>query len=370
MASKPRKKGSKWEFVVKRAGLLEKPLYLLFDTVEEGETYCANLERLLDKGIVPTEVQPREVVVTLGGIVRQYIVNAHPSQKDRDILGKVLTDKGDTKMLAVDVDWVDHWITEMKRADKLAPGTIRGKVGAVARACDWAIRKKLIVLPDQPFRTLPEGYAGYTSLDAALAGVVRKDIERDRRLEGDEEKRIRAVITAGVLPRKQRPRLIEDPASFLVDFDLALETGMRLRERYTIEAKQIRLDLRTIHLDRTKNGDSREVPLSSVALRVVREQMERREGESYLFPWYKGDDSVYGMKMMSNYLSKFYAEIFDAAGCSDLREHDLRHEATSRFFERTSLSVESVMKLTGHRTHKMVMRYLKLRGSSLADQLW
>lgn len=370
MASKPRKKGVKWEFTVKRAGVLEKPLYLTFDTIEEGETYCANLERLLDRGIIPQEVQPREVVQTMGSVIRQYMIEAHPSQKDREILGKVIADKGGTKMLAVNVDWVDGWISEMKREDRLAPGTIRSKIGAVARACDWAVRKKIVTLPDQPFRTLPQGYAGYTSLDAALAGVARKDIERDRRLEDGEEARIRKVIAAGVLPRKQRPRPIEDPSSFLADFDLALETGMRLRERYTIEMSQVRIPLRTIHLDKTKNGDSREVPLSSVAIRVVREQMERREGETYLFPWYKGDDSHYGLKLMSNYLSKFYADIFEAAGCLDLREHDLRHEATSRFFERTTLPAEAIMKITGHRTHKMIMRYLRLRGSALAAQLW
>jgi hypothetical protein len=28
------------------------------------------------------------------------------------------------------------------------------------------------------------------------------------------------------------------------------------------------------------------------------------------------------------------------------------------------------MKITGHRTHKMVMRYLRLRGSALAAHLW
>lgn len=370
MASKPRKKGDKWEFVVKRAGVLEKPLYLSFDTIDEGETYCANLERLLARGIVPAEARPKEVVPTIGGIVRKYLVEAHPSQKDREILGKVIADLGVTKMLAVDVAWVDAWISRMKREDKLAPATIRAKIGALARACDWAVRKKLIALPDQPFRTLPEGYASYTDLDANLAGGGRRDVERDRRLEGDEEARIRTVVTAGVLPRKQRPRRIADPLALLADFDLALETGMRLRERYTIEMSQIRLDLRTIHLSKTKNGDSREVPLSSVALRVVREQMARRAGEGYLLPWYSGGGSAYDLKMMSNYLSKYYSDIFAAAGCPDLREHDLRHEAVSRFFERTKLPAEAVMKITGHRTHKMIMRYLKLRGSNLADQLW
>lgn len=369
MASK-RKKGARWEFVIKRAGLLEKPVYLTFDTEEEGDTFCRNVEKLLDQGIIPNDIRPESRPSTLGSVIRGYLTEAHPSLKDQEVLNTVLAAKGATPVLKIDAAWVDGWIAEMKQADKLAPATIRAKIGATARACDWAIRRKMIALPDHPFRTLPDGYATYNTKDAAVAGARREDIERDRRLDGEEEKRIREVISAGVLARKQRPRVIEDAAALMVDFDLAIETGMRMRERYTLACDQVDLRGRQIVLDRTKNGDSREVPLSSVALRVVGEQLERRKGEQWLWPWFDGDFRPYQLKIRSNWLSKLYADIFDAAGCPDLREHDLRHEATSRFFERTQLPAEAIMKITGHKTHKMVMRYLRLRGSSLAAHLW
>lgn len=369
MASK-RRKGARWEFVIKRAGLLEKPVYLTFDIEDEGDTFCANVEKLLDQGIVPGDIRPESRPATLGSVIRAYLTEAHPSGKDLEVLSTVLGAKGATAVLRIDAAWVDAWIAEMKQSERLAPATIRAKIGATARACDWAIRRKLIALPDHPFRTLPDGYATYSARDAAIAGEARRDVERDRRLEGDEEARIRAVIAAGVLPRKQRPRVIEHAAELLADFDLALETGMRMRERYTLACDQVDLRGRQVLLDRTKNGDSREVPLSSVALRVLGEQLARRQGEQWLWPWFDGDFRAYQLKMRSNWLSKLYADIFAAAGCPDLREHDLRHEATSRFFERTTLPAEAVMKITGHRTHKMVMRYLRLRGSSLAAHLW
>ena len=75
-------------------------------------------------------------------------------------------------------------------------------------------------------------------------------------------------------------------------------------------------------------------------------------------------------KATSNYLSKLFADVFEAAGCPDLHFHDLRHEATSRLFERTNLAAEKIMKITGHRDHRMFMRYLKLRESDLAKDLW
>ena len=54
-----------------------------------------------------------------------------------------------------------------------------------------------------------------------------------------------------------------------VFFILALETAMRMRECYTLHLHQLNLQKRTIHLDRSTNGDSRQVPLSSVARKML-----------------------------------------------------------------------------------------------------
>lgn len=42
-------------------------------------------------------------------------------------------------------------------------------------------------------------------------------------------------------------------------FCTALESAMRMRERYTLDLSQIDLSQRTIYLDRSKNGDQRQV---------------------------------------------------------------------------------------------------------------
>ena len=86
-----------------------------------------------------------------------------------------------------------------------------------------------------------------------------------------------------------------------------------------------------------------------------------------LFPWWvDGKDK----KRVTSDVSKLYSRIFEAAGCDDLHFHDLRHEATSRMFERTNLRGEEIMRITGHRSHAMVMRYMNLRASELAASLW
>ncbi|MGS0893435.1 hypothetical protein ACVBGC_12960 [Burkholderia stagnalis] len=48
----------------------------------------------------------------------------------------------------------------------------------------------------------------------------------------------------------------------------------------------------------------------------------------------------------------------------------MRHEATSRLYERTTLSDIQIAKITGHTDPKVLMRYANLRGSDLAARLW
>jgi len=374
MAGK-RQRPNGWEYVIKRAGLLDKPIYLTFADEKEGDAFVAKVEKLLDKGIVPTELQVPSRIVTITDLVREYERDAHPKQKDRDALGTIIKSKGTARLTSIDAGWVDDWISEMKRIDKLAPATIRAKVGALARCTDWGMRKGHVLLPDHPLRTLPDGYAQYTKTDEAIAGKSRVDVERDRRLEPGEFEKVSAVIVAGVLPRKQRPLALDDPKALWCMFVLAVESAMRMREMYTLTLDQVDLAKRTAFLDKTKNGDKRQVPLSSVAMATLTAYLELRvaagaKGRDVLFPWWDGDINPKKLHKTTDYLSKLYVGIFEAAGCENLTFHDLRHEATSRLFEKTTLSETQIMKITGHKSHRMMMRYANLRGSDLAARLW
>jgi len=52
-----------------------------------------------------------------------------------------------------------------------------------------------------------------------------------------------------------------------------------------------------------------------------------------------------------------------------LRFHDLRHEATSRFFGDTDLDVMEIKAITGYKMLQMLARYTALRTARLADRL-
>ena len=61
-----------------------------------------------------------------------------------------------------------------------------------------------------------------------------------------------------------------------------------------------------------------------------------------------------------NGVTGVFLKLCRKVGIEDLRFHDLRHEATSRLFEK-GLNPAEVATITGHKATRMLMRYTHLR---------
>lgn len=364
MATKRKRSAGSWEFTVKRKGVLPKPISLTFDTEEEGDVYVAHLERLLDAGIVPEEFRVKaKAVATISQAIYQYVEAVHITDDDVAILGILNGQVGGRALDQVNYQWAEGWIRELQ-AGGGAPSTIRKKVGALARCLDWVVRRSDTMLAANPLRMLPKRYA--------TTATGRKDQERDRRLREGEEARILAILDKQKPKGRQRALALPYADAFKLMFTLSLETAMRMREVYTLTADQVHLDKRTIFLDKTKNGDKRQVPLSSVALAALTDHLANvgKMVAGRLFPFWDGKTSAAALRATSNRLSHQWATIFAAAKCEGLHYHDLRREATSRLFERTDLSDLQISLITGHKSLSMLRRYSNLRGSDLSKKMW
>ena len=137
-------------------------------------------------------------------------------------------------------------------------------------------------------------------------------------------------------------------------FIFAIETGMRRGEILGLTWDNIDLKRRTAFLPLTKNGSSREVPLSTKAVCVLQQQ-RTRTGISP-FP---ANSSAYRLA---------WDRLRSRAGINDLRFHDLRHEAISRFFE-MKLTIPEVALISGHKDVKMLFRYTHPRVDSVVSKL-
>ena len=73
-------------------------------------------------------------------------------------------------------------------------------------------------------------------------------------------------------------------------------------------------------------------------------------------------------EMVCNAFKKTWQRLMKRCGFTDLRFHDLRHEATSRLFEK-GLNVMEVASITGHKDVRMLYRYTHPRAEILVKKL-
>lgn len=380
MGSKRIRKNGTVELCIKHR-LLPRPAYFTFDTLELADAYESQLQRLLAAGHVPPELlQPDSPVQPLlAHVIRDYLNHASPKASAADVLDLV---REDANVATLPMDrltfrWVEGWVKGFKLDQGLAPGTIRKRVGTLAQCVDWHLRRTESQVAN-PLRLLPRGYSTYNEAERKVIGVTEdaapRDRVRDRRLEPGEEARIRGVMAGE--KREDRERALEMPEREALQllFTLALETAMRMSEMYTLTVDQVMLSKRSIALERTKNGDSRQVPLSSVAMDALREWLERgaRPIPGQVFPWFNPEAPVRDQerRRVTTRLSQQFQRIFAYAGITDLTFHDLRHEATCRLYERTKFSDIQIARVTGHKDPRMLLRYASLRGSDLAAGMW
>jgi integrase len=350
-------------------------------TLDDAVQFETNILAHLDRGYIPHELiregKPSRKVIrgwTLSQCFEAYRNEAHPAHSDLKLLETIERKDGVTSTHDLTAEWTHKWIEEMKRVDNLAPGTIKHRRGALSRCIDWMIKRHSEVMAANPLSVerLDKDYAQYTREDvkrvAARGGKRKTDQERDRRLEEGEEQSILKAICDGFTDTER------------VFFLLALESAMRMREMYTLDAKQFFWKKSTIHLERTKNGSERDVPMTNSVVRMLeiyvkenKKAIQERAGR--LFPYWNGALNEHGepdeneLIKTTSRVSRLFADTFAAAECIDLKFHDTRHEATCRLFLYTTLDSFQIAKITGHKDPRMLLRYLSLRGSDLVKYL-
>lgn len=134
------------------------------------------------------------------------------------------------------------------------------------------------------------------------------------------------------------------------------------------------LKKRTVTLPDTKNGEKRAVPLSPEAIRILSGLVRRIDAHVWEFESRGMGITQAFRRAVSRARAAYEKECEekrskpDPAFLVDLTFHDLRHEATSRFFEK-GLNPMQVAAITGHKTLQMLKRYTHLKAEDLAELL-
>jgi len=318
------KRGTSWKAQIRRKGFT--PMTATFDTKAEATRWAAGIEGDMARS---KHVDSREADrKTLGAALETYLKLV--SSKKKSAVQEA------TRI----AKWLKHPLAD-KSLSSITPSdlAIYRDERLNAKAATASVRLELAIISHLYSVAAKEWHMPNLQNPCKNIRLPKGAKERDRRPSPDELQR---VCEAAAEINLEMPVIIE----------LAAETAMRRSELVLLKREQIRG--RVIYLDDSKTG-RRTVPLSTRALALFKS-----------LPSTQISGRVFSLKPDS--VSNYFARACKAAGVKDLHFHDLRHEATSRLFER-DLGMMEVAAITGHKTLSMLKRYTHLSPDSIAAKL-
>lgn len=323
------KRGNRWRVRVRLRGVSKSAT---FDRKAEASAWAAQLEAEILKGehfSVPDDL-------VFSDLLFRYLNEVTPTKRGslyeaarlktmmKSDLGKIPLDRLAPAHFA---DWRDARLAVVKGA------TVARELGILSAVCQRAVREWGL-LPSNPVYSIskPRGFKprNYVPSDETVDKVVRELGV----VEGVEITKVSQRVGIAVL--------------------FAIETAMRAGEICNMVYDDLHLEQRFVHLPITKNGNSRDVPLSKRAIELLG-----------LLPHFESG-SVFGLKDVS--LSAMFSRAKVAAGCREFRFHDTRHKALTRMAEK--VQPMQLAKISGHKDLKILLNvYYNPTAESLADLL-
>jgi integrase len=254
----------------------------------------------------------------LGEILFRYLTDVTPHKRSCDTERIVLE-------ALLKEDWVNQPLPQLnaatiaeyrdRRLTSIKPATLKRQLNIVKHACAIAERE----------------WDWLSPLSLLQRVTIPKNIEHVvKRITVNDE---HALINAA---QKSRTKNMSE---LLI---LAIETAMRRGELLALAWEDIDLGRRELLVRRSKNGIPRTIPLSTRAHSTLASM--------------KSDCSESVFPLSANAVRLAFERVRRRAGLTDVRFHDLRHEAISRLFDR-GLTTPEVALISGHKTVSQLFRY-------------
>jgi integrase len=334
-----RQRGKYWEAQIRRRGWPS--LSRSFDTKAAAEAWARRSESEMDRGVFVDRSEAERN--TFGDLLKRYAEEISPQKKGgpgeilrirklgTDPLAQYKVSAVSSKVIA---DYRDRRLAKVSGSTVNRELTLIGHILNVARK-EWGIH-----------------------LETNPVSVIRRPREnraRNRRLSPGDERRLLDELAPS--PRDDHGRFEAGGSRnewVRPVVIIAIETAMRRSEILSLRWADVFLDDRYVRLHDTKNGEARDVPLSSRAVATLSGLPRHISGR--VFP------------ITPDALKKVFVRACERARLENLHFHDLRHEATSRIAERLDNILE-LSAVTGHKTVQMLKRYYHPRATDLARKL-
>lgn len=319
------RRGTGWYVQVRRKGYPAR--FRTFGTKREAGAWATEQEAALAS--LDGQCTYRPPTMTLGELLKRYLISVTPNKRSADSeswrVSKML--KASISSLALAEVQPNHVAAYRDwRLETVKPGTVRRELSLLRTAIEVARREWGVELRENP-------------VDKVRRPIARD--ARDRRMSKEEWRRLEAAL------RFTRNKEVEPFVR------LALETALRRGELLALHWRHVDLERCVALVPDTKTGHPRTIPLSPEARRLL--ASKERKGERVL-------------NLTPLALRRAWERLCARAKVEDLRVHDLRHEALSRFSE-LGLNTPELATISGHKDVRMLLRYTHVRPSQLAEKL-
>jgi integrase len=241
---------------------------------------------------------------------------------------------GHMRLIDIDTEIVREQLRALEHGKKRKPATINRYRAAISAVFKWGIAEK--GLPVNPVRGIDQRTENNN--------IVRylNDDERQRLLEACKESswdRLYLLVL------------------------MAISTGGRKSELLSLRWENVDFERRTALLERTKNGDQRQLFFTEQVMTELRRF--REIGNGLVFHGVRRPDRPMTVQ-------KPWAAALKRAGISEFRFHDLRHTFASGLAMNGATLVQ-IAELCGHRSIITAKRYAYLSAGhkqALVDQVW
>ncbi|EAT16735.1 site-specific integrase [Desulfuromonas acetoxidans] len=327
MATFNQRKSGRWQAKIRRNN---QAISKTFSRRSDAEAWARKTEAEIERGLFVQDLDAAQRITireAADALTLEYLLpRLSDGHREKNRLEALLERSG----------WENKTLAQLRSKDIYDYMRNREQAGASANTIrlDLALLSRLYKHSIQKY-----GLEGLANPVKAVDRPSTASSARTRRLEeGEEETLLKSAHD-----------------DFKPAIAFALETAMRREEIATLTWQNINLEKRTAHLPKTKNGSARTVPLSTAAIGILKALPRQLDGQVFALTKKRITDRM--------------RTTVKRAGLKDLRFHDLRHEATSRFFERGTLDMMEISRITGHKTLSMLSRYTHLRAADLAKKL-
>jgi site-specific recombinase XerD len=174
---------------------------------------------------------------------------------------------------------------------------------------------------------------------ARLVRRRREDNSRIRFLSKDEEKGLRFAIECGF-------------CEHVPEFEVALHTGMRRKEQYSLTWECIDFERRLITVLQSKNGEMRHIPMNKTTMEALQSLYQRSSRNGRVFLSSDGKEPLLGPR-------HWFEPSVISAKLENFTWHCLRHTFASRLVM-AGVDLRTIQQLMGHKTLQMTVRYAHL----------